>query len=109
MERSETMVYHSYVHHGLSRLMCAPLLSGILLLWALLAVSQAAVTSVITSDRTLGTTVTPSASGTTYTITGGTRPGNGPNLFHSFERFSVGTGDTAQFSGSGQTGIVNIL
>jgi filamentous hemagglutinin family protein len=82
-------------------------LSGLLWLWALLAVSQAAVTSAITSDGTLGTTVT--RSGTIHTITGGTRPDNGRNLFHSFDRFSVGTGDTALFSGSGQTGIVNIL
>ena len=31
----------------------------------------------------------------------------GPNLFHSFDRFSVGTKDTARFSGP--TGIKNIL
>jgi filamentous hemagglutinin family protein len=81
------------------------LLSGLGLLWALLALSHAAVPSAITGDGTLGTTVT--RSGTLYDITGGTRPGNGPNLFHSFDRFSVGTGDTARFSGS--SGIVNIL
>jgi filamentous hemagglutinin family protein len=81
------------------------LLSGLVWLWALLAVSPAAVTSAITSDGTLGTTVTQS--GTIYTITEGTRPGNGPNLFHSFDRFSVGTGDTARFSGP--AGITNIL
>ena len=46
-------------------------------------------------DGTLGTVVTQS--GTVHTITGGTRPGNGPNLFHSFDRFSVGTNDTARF------------
>jgi filamentous hemagglutinin family protein len=46
-------------------------------------------------------------SGTIYTITEGTRPGNGPNLFHSFDRFSIGTGDTASFSGP--TGIANIV
>src|SRR5262249_11796240 len=46
--------------------------------------------------------------GTVYNITGGTRPGNGPNLFHSFDRFSVGTGETANFT-SAQTGIKNIL
>ena len=32
-----------------------------------------------------------------YDITGGTRPGNGPNLFHSFGDFSVGSGDIANF------------
>jgi filamentous hemagglutinin family protein len=88
-----------------SRRLCLALVSGILLLCGLLAVSQAAVTSAITGDGTLGTTVTQS--GTVHTITGGTRPGNGPNLFHSFDRFSVGTGDTARFTGP--TGIANIL
>jgi filamentous hemagglutinin family protein len=63
------------------------------------------VTTTITPDGTLGTTVTQS--GTVHNITGGTRPGNGPNLYHSFDRFSVGTNDTARFSGP--TGIVNIL
>jgi filamentous hemagglutinin family protein len=43
----------------------------------------------------LGTTMI--ADGKTVQITGGTRPGNGENLFHSFEQFNVGTGDTAQF------------
>ena len=43
----------------------------------------------------LGTTVT--ASGHTIEITGGTRPGNGMNLFHSFDQFNVGHHDTAQF------------
>ncbi|MDH4245702.1 MAG: filamentous hemagglutinin N-terminal domain-containing protein [Nitrospira sp.] len=39
----------------------------------------------------------PPAGEGTYNITGGTRPNNGPNLFHSFESFSVGRPDTAQF------------
>src|SRR5688500_299024 len=30
-----------------------------------------------------------------YAITGGTRPGNGPNLFHSFGAFSIGAEDIA--------------
>jgi filamentous hemagglutinin family protein len=81
------------------------LLSGLLLLRVLLTVSQAQVPSAIRPDGTLGTTVTQS--GNVYNITGGTRPGNGPNLFHSFDRFSVGTNDTASFSGP--TGIANIL
>jgi len=89
----------------LSRLTPQLMLTSLLLLWGLLAVSQAAVPSAITSDGTLRTTV--SQRGTIYDITGGTRPANGPNLFHSFDRFSVGTGDTARFSG--ETGIANIL
>ncbi len=43
----------------------------------------------------LGTSV--SQAGNVYSITGGTRPENGTNLFHSFGEFSVGTIDTAQF------------
>jgi filamentous hemagglutinin family protein len=43
----------------------------------------------------LGTTMT--ADGKTVQITGGTRPGNGENLFHSFNQFNVGLADTAQF------------
>lgn len=35
--------------------------------------------------------------GNSYIITGGTRPGGGPNLFHSFGNFSVGGGDLANF------------
>jgi filamentous hemagglutinin family protein len=81
------------------------LLSGSLLLGGLLASSGAEVSTSIRPDGTLGTTVT--SSGTIHTITGGTRPGKGPNLFHSFDRFSVGTHDTARFRGP--AGIENIL
>ncbi len=48
-----------------------------------------------TGGGSLGTTVT--TQGQTVQITDGTRPGNGPNLFHSFDQFNVGRGDTAQF------------
>lgn len=43
----------------------------------------------------LGTTITQG--GNLYNITGGTRPENGVNLFHSFGNFSVGAADTANF------------
>jgi len=48
-----------------------------------------------TGTGNLGTTITQA--GNLYNITGGTRPGGGPNLFHSFGNFSVGTGDIANF------------
>jgi filamentous hemagglutinin family protein len=80
-------------------------LLGFLLLWSVCTLGHAQVPTAITPDGTLGTTV--SHNGTIHDITGGTRPGNGPNLFHSFDRFSVGTGDTARFSGP--PGIENIL
>jgi filamentous hemagglutinin family protein len=87
-------------HFRVFALLCGGLLCGVLL-----AVGQAQVTTTIRPDGTLGTAVTQH--GTVYDITGGTRPGNGPNLFHSFDRFSVGTNDTARFSGL--PGIANIL
>ena len=61
-----------------------------------LALAQAPTTIThTTGNASLGTTVT--TDGTTIRITEGTRPNNGPNLFHSFNQFSVGRGDTAQF------------
>ena len=53
----------------------------------------------------LGTSL--STAGNTTNITGGTRPGGGPNLFHSFNQFSVGTGDVAAFVNPG--GVSNVI
>ncbi len=53
----------------------------------------------------LGTTL--STSGNTTNIAGGTRPGGGPNLFHSFNQFSVGAGDVASFVNPG--GVSNVI
>jgi filamentous hemagglutinin family protein len=61
----------------------------------------------ITSDNSLGTQVTPN--GNVYDITGGTRPDNGTNLFHSFGQFSVGGGDTANFLNDTGADTTNIL
>jgi filamentous hemagglutinin family protein len=74
-----------------------------LLLGGLLSTPRAQVGTNITSDGTLGTTVTPS--GNLYSIDGGTIKGT--NQFHSFAQFSVGTGDVASFNGP--AGIENIL
>ena len=52
----------------------------------------------------LGTSL--STSGNTTSITGGTRPGGGQNLFHSFNQFSVGTGDVAAFVNPGVQNII---
>jgi filamentous hemagglutinin family protein len=93
------------LRHPVRCLSCVLLLSWSLLLVGLLTDSAAQVLTAIRPDGTLGTSVIKN--GTVYDITGGTRPGNGPNLFHSFERFTVETGDTAHFSGP--AGIENIL
>lgn len=55
----------------------------------------AQVSTTITPDASLGTTV--SRDGSVHAIAGGTICG--ANLFHSFDRFDVGTGDTASFTG----------
>ncbi len=77
-----------------------------LIILSLLTPAWPQVPTVITSDGSLGTMV--SQNGTIYIITGGLRPDNGPNLFHSFDRFDIGTGDTARFVGP-PAGIEHIL
>jgi filamentous hemagglutinin family protein len=47
--------------------------------------------------------------GTQYTITGGTRPGAGPNLFHSFGQFGVPTATIANFLNETALPTANIL
>lgn len=71
------------------------------------SVCRAQVTTAITSDSSLGTTVNQSS--TVFDITNGTRPGNGQNLFHSFGQFSVGTGDIANFLNDSGLATSNIL
>ena len=53
----------------------------------------------------LGTSVLKN--GMTFNITGGTQRGG--NLFHSFQLFNVGTGETASFDLPGGGGVSNIL
>ncbi len=74
-----------------------------------LALSQETTTiTSTTGPGDLGTTVT--SHGHTTHITGGIRPGNGTNLFHSFNQFNVGPGDTAQFLNTTPTiATINIL
>ncbi len=55
----------------------------------------------------LNTTVTKS--GNAYDITGGTRPGSGPNLFHSFGEFGVPASHIANFLNDAALPTSNIL
>ena len=90
--------------HRVLSLRIGPLLiSAFLLHSAMFGVGQAAVPSAITGDGSMGTTVTQTRNA--YTISGGTITGS--NLFHSFGRFSVGTGERATFTGP--PAIANIL
>lgn len=59
----------------------------------------------VAADTTLATPSTVSFDGTTHRITAGTTNGN--NLFHSFEAFSLSSGETAQFDNN--TTIENII
>ncbi|MCS6288210.1 MAG: filamentous hemagglutinin N-terminal domain-containing protein [Nitrospira sp.] len=67
---------------------------------------QAQVTPPITPSG-MNTTVTQS--GTLFDITGGTRPGNGPNLFHSFGEFGVPAHNIANFLNDTALPTSNIL
>ncbi len=74
-----------------------------LIVFGLLTPALAQVATTITPDGSLGTTV--SQNGFVHTIDGGTI--RGPNQFHSFEHFDVGTDDVARFAGP--MTVVNIL
>ena len=55
----------------------------------------------------LGTVVTPAAG--TFDVTGGTRPGGGANLFHSFGNFSLAAAESANFLNDSGLATTNIL
>lgn len=73
-------------------------LLGLLLPWPhvsrVLAQAPPAITPTV-GPGNLGTIVTPN--GNVHTITGGSRPGNGANLFHSFGQFNVPANNIANF------------
>ncbi|OYY89918.1 MAG: hypothetical protein B7Y45_10175 [Sphingomonas sp. 28-66-16] len=80
---------------------------ALVLLSAIPAGAQTAITPDAPPALTTGTTAT--TTGTTTVIDGGRRVGD--NLFHSFARFSLGTGDTALWVRSGGDGgsIANVI
>ena len=74
--------------------------------------AQAQVVSPITSSG-LNTQISGPIAGpggaTQFNITGGTRPANGPNLFHSFGNFTVPTNNIANFLNEAALPTTNIL
>ena len=78
-------------------------------LWALLPTSPLLLHAPDATYAQVATNITPTTIapldlgtnvdtvGSTTQITGGTRPGSGTNLFHSFDFFTLGTGDVAAF------------
>ena len=88
------------------------LLSASVLVICPLPVSQAQVPTTITSsglNTRVGSPTTLAPGTVNYDITGGTRPGNGPNLFHSFGEFSVATKNIANFLNETGLPTTNIL
>jgi filamentous hemagglutinin family protein len=80
------------------------------------ATPKAVTTRIVETTRVphdLGTRTTqvtePTTNVTTTSITGGTRPGGGPNLFHSFDFFTVGSKDIAHFLNDQQLPTTNII
>jgi large exoprotein involved in heme utilization and adhesion len=65
------------------------------------------ITPTQTAPLNLGTNV--DTVGSTTQITGGTRPGSGTNLFHSFDSFTLGTNDIAHFLNNMQLPTTNIF
>ncbi len=74
--------------------LAAALLASFLIQPGLTTFADAQASPTITSSG-LSTTVTKS--GNQFDITGGTRPGSGPNLFHSFGEFGLPTDNVANF------------
>src|SRR5438552_980469 len=74
-------------------------------------ISQAQTTHITPSglNTTIGAPTTLPNGTINHDITGGTRPGNGPNLFHSFGEFSVGANNIANFLNETALPTSNIL
>ncbi len=86
----------------IERLLAAPRIALTLALAALSADAAQEVTTRIVRDGTVGAdaSLQPVEASDVWEIgeIHGERPGSGPNLFHSFQSFDVGTGDTALFT-----------
>lgn len=85
--------------------LCGALFMVLLILLAPSA-GKAQLTTTITSS---GLNTQVNQVGNSSTITGGTRPSGGPNLFHSFGDFNVGGGDIANFLNNTGLPTSNIL
>ena len=82
------------------------ILLGFAFFFPFITSSPALTQTQINADGTLPSNVN-NLGGGLYSITGGARPNNAINLFHSLGKFSVGTGDTVRFVHD--AGIQNII
>src|SRR5262249_5285912 len=86
-------------NHGCCVLSLGYFLNAVLLVIGSMAFAQTPITSSWLNTQISG----PIAVGgqTQFNITGGTRPGGGTNLFHSFGNFNVPNNNIANFLNSG--------
>ncbi len=84
---------------------CRVIILFLTLYWSFFSIGRAQM--VIVPDGSMGTQV--NQNGNMHNITGGTRPGGGSNLFHSFGEFNVPTEDTANFLNDSGLPTSNIL
>ncbi len=79
-------------------------------IWVSSALAQAPITSSgLNTQVNLSTSPTVPAGKVQYDITGGTRPGGGVNLFHSFGNFNVPNNNIANFLNDSGAATTNIL
>ena len=93
----------------LSILFCSTMLSMILPLTTQVNAAAPITSSGLNTQVNLSTSASVPAGKTQYDITGGTRPGGGTNLFHSFGDFNVPTNNIANFLNDSGLPTSNIL
>ncbi|WNM64192.1 filamentous hemagglutinin N-terminal domain-containing protein [Candidatus Nitrospira neomarina] len=98
---------NSFFPLGHSRPVFVLVLSSVFLLELFYSSTFGQVVTNITPDGSMGTNVPAGCN--VCNITGGTRPDNGSNLFHSFGQFDVGTTGVANFLNDSALPTSNIL
>jgi len=85
------------------------MMAGALLISTSCALSTISYAEVTADTSTLGNLGTGVTAGPSFDITGGTRPGGGSNLFHSFDSFSLTSSETANFVNDSGLATTNVL
>ena len=97
------------LRHGIFVIAIILTVVGLLGIWSSLSLAQVPpITSSGLNTQVSGPTTLPNGR-TNYDITGGTRPGGGANLFHSFGNFNVPNNNIANFLNDSGLATSNIL